>query len=293
MSIVAYFNPNFWYQLRFFRPHKINGKWRFIKRDICLPYNVPPRIEQRMVHIKYDPPLMGRWYSWILSTGLFRRTAASFFDHVVFRIKQRGNCWNDYVGKHRRKIRYPVFAKNRDPYQWMYLGARNVRSRHWRTYGWQVPEQHGPGAGLGILPVHLDYPNKITRMTEDDWTDTGVSCYAGKMFPTLTIRKYFNELPRPTPFEYGMDYTKEQMFNHIAFGIDPGNLKIDELKNPSDPKLAEERREEKEIQEYLWPDVAAAFKPDYKLKWPFPDDNVYRPTYNRGFNRRYWSRAPY
>lgn len=162
--------------------------------------------------------------------------------------------------------------------------------RYWRTFGWQVPESHGPGPGLGLVPPHLDYTNKITRMIEDDWTDTGLSCYAMKMIPTITQRKYYNELPRMTAYCYGMDYTKEQMFNHITWGIDPGNEKIDKILNPTDPAMKEFRDYEREMRQYLYPDVAPAWEPDYKLRWPFPDDNVYRPTYNRGFNRRYWSR---
>jgi hypothetical protein len=88
-----------------------------------------------------------------------------------------------------------------------------------------------------------------------------------------------------------MDYNKEHMYNHIFKGIDPGNLKIDELLNPSDPKKKAAIQEEKEIRRYLWPEIAPAWEPDYKLKWPFPDDNIYRPTFNRGFNRRFWSRS--
>ena len=293
MAILAWINPNFLYQLRFFRPHKINGKWHLIKRDICLPYNHPPVIERRMVHLRHDPPVSGRWLSWFTSTGIFRRMAQTFWDHATYRLKQRGNCVSDYVGSQRRKIRYATIAKNRDPYVWMLQGARNLRMRHWRTFGWQVPEKLGPGPGLGAVPVHMDYMNKITRMTEDDYTDPGISTTAMKMWPSVTIRKYFNELPRTFPYAYGMDYTKEQMFNHVTWGIDPGNLKLQEILNPSDPEVAAQRKEEKEIAMYLWPDIAPAFEPGYKLKWPFPDDNVYRPTYNRGSNRALWSRAPF
>mmetsp|Transcript_21858 Transcript_21858/g.3630 ORF Transcript_21858/g.3630 Transcript_21858/m.3630 type:complete len:153 (-) Transcript_21858:27-485(-) len=148
----------------------------------------------------------------------------------------------------------------------------------------------GPGPGLGLVPRHLDYYNKITNMVEADWVDTGLSCTALKMIPTITVRKYYNELPRMLPFVYGMVYTKEQMYNHLAWGVDPGNLCIEELINPTDPEKRKERQLENEIKKYLTPDLAAAWEKDYKLKWPFPDDNVYRPTYNRGFNRKYWSK---
>jgi hypothetical protein len=110
------------------------------------------------------------------------------------------------------------------------------------------------------------------------------------MVPELAQRKYFNELPRIIPHQYGLDYTKEQMFNHIAWGIDPGNLKLDDLLNPKDPELAAKRKEELEIEKYLYGDFVAYKDPDYQLKWPYPDDNVYRPTYERGGNRHYWSR---
>jgi hypothetical protein len=290
MSIYGWINPNFWYQLRFLRPHKLNGKWHFIKRDIALPYNYVPVIERREVHMQYNPPLMARWYGWIVNSGLYRRTVQSVLDHLVYRLKPRGNCLHDYVGSKRRKIRYAVFAKNKDPYCYMLQQARNLRMRHWRSFGWSVPERHGPGAGLGYLPTPLDYPNKITRMTEDDWTDTGVNCFALKMFPTIALRKYFNELPRPTSWTYGVEYTKEDMFNHIAWGIDPGHKVLGELLNPSDPEKKAQREEEIEIKKYLWPELRAAHEKDYKPKWPYPDDNIYRPTYNRGFTRQYWSR---
>ena len=290
MSLLGWINPNFWYQLRFFRPHRLNGKWLFIKRDICLPYNVAPVVEGRELHMRYNPPMMARWYAWIVGSGLYRRTSQGFFDHVVYRLKPRGNCLHDYVGSKRRRIRYAVFAKNKDPYCFMLQQARNLRSRHWRVFGWQVPERHGPGPGMGLLPEHLDYPNKITRMTEDDWTDTGVNCFALKMIPTITLRKYFNELPRPSPFNYGLDYTKEDMFNHITWGIDPGHQKLDEILNPTDPDIKALRDEEKDIKKYLWPDIAPAYEKGYNIKWPYPDDNIYRPTYNRGFTRKYWSR---
>lgn len=291
MSLLAWLNPNFWYQLKHFMPHKVNGKWHFIKRDIVLPFHYTPNIEQRYTHIKYDPPVSGKPHSWVLSTGLYRRLAQSMWDHACNRIKPRGNGFGDYVGAHRRKIRYPVYAKNRDPYVWMLFGARSLRMRWARAFGWHVPEQHGPGAGLGIVPRHLDYNNKLTRMTEDDYVDTGVTTFALKMIPTIALRRYFNELPRITAWSYGMDYNKEHMYNHIFKGIDPGNLKIDELLNPSDPKKKAAIQEEKEIRRYLWPEIAPAWEPDYKLKWPFPDDNIYRPTFNRGFNRRFWSRS--
>jgi hypothetical protein len=291
MSIYAWINPNFWYQLRFFRPHKLNGKWHFIKRDIGLPYNVAPEIERRSLHMRYNPPLMARWYAFVVNSGIFRRLAQTVFDHAAYRLKQRGNSLHDYVGSKRRKIRYSVYAKNKDPYCFMLQQARNLRSRHWRAFGWQVPERHGPGAGLGAITIDLDYPNKLTRMTEDDWTDTGVNCFALKMFPTITLRKYFNELPRPSPWNYGYDYSKEDMFNHIAWGIDPTSKKLDEILNPTDPVAIAQKEEEKDIKKYLFPDFAAVLEKDYKLKWPYPDDNIYRPTYNRGFTRKYWSRG--
>ena len=291
MSLYGWINPNFWYQLRFFCPHRLNGKWHFIKRDIGLPYNVAPVIEGKEYHLRYNPPLMARWYGWIVNSGLYRRTAQSVLDHTIYRLKSRGNCLHDYVGSKRRKIRYAVYAKNKDPYCYMLQQARNLRSRHWRSFGWQVPEKHGPGAGMGLLPPHMDYPNKLTRMTEDDWTDTGVNCFALKMIPTITMRKYFNELPRPTSMTYGVEYTKEDMFNHIAWGIDPGSKKLEEVLNPTDPDAKAKREEELDIKRYLWPELAVAFDKDYRLKWPYPDDNVYRPIYNRGFTRKFWSRV--
>ena len=290
MSIYGWINPNFWYQLRFFRPHRLNGKWHFIKRDIGLPYNYAPVIEHREVHLQYNPPLMARWYAWVVNSGLYRRTAQTVWDHLVYRLKPRGNCLHDYVGSKRRKIRYAVYAKNKDPYCFMLQQARNLRMRHWRSFGWSVPERHGPGPGLGLLPTALDYPNKLTRMTEDDWTDTGVNCFALKMLPTVTLRKYFNVLPRPSSWTYGVAYTKEDMFNHIAWGIDPGHKILQELQNPKDPDTKAKREEEVDIKKYLWPELRVAFEKDYKLKWPYPDDNIYRPTYNRGFTRKYWSR---
>ena len=172
----------------------------------------------------------------------------------------------------------------------MMHGARQLRMRWGRAFSWGVPEAHGPGPGLGMAGLQLDYTNKITRMTEDDYTDTGISMFAFKMFPEMMQRKYFNELPRLVPHVYGLDYTKEQMFNHIAWGIDPGNEKLDELLYPTDPVKAEKRREELEIERYLVGDWAAHKEPGYQLKWPYPDDNVYRPTYERGSNRHYWSR---
>ena len=235
--------------------------------------------------------MMARWYSWMISTGIYRRTAQTFLDHVVYRVKPRGAMLSDFVGSARRKVRYPVYQKNKDPYCYMLQQARIVRMRHWRAFGWAVPERHGPGAGLGLLSTELDYPNKLTRMIDDDWTDTGVNAWAIKMIPSLAIRKYFNELPRTLPLLYGIDYTKEDMFNHIAWGKDPGHEKLQEILNPSDPDTIAQVKEDNEIRDYLWPELAAVRNKDYKLKWPYPDDNIYRPTYNRGFTRKYWSRV--
>jgi hypothetical protein len=293
MSLIGWINPNFWYQLRYFSPHKLNGKWVFIKRDIALPYNHVPVVERKVLLLRYYPSLFNRWYSWMTSSGLYRRTVQSTMDHVVYRLKPRGNCFHDYVGSSRRKIRYGIFVKNKDPYCYMLQQARNIRMRHWRTFGWQVPEKQGPGPGLGFLPTHLDYPNKLTRMIEDDYTDTGVGCYALKMLPTLTIRKYFNELPRHNSMTYGIQYTKQDVFNHIAWGIDPGAGKLDQILNPTDPDFKAKFDEEQDIKKSFWPELYAAFEKDYQLKWPYPDDNVYRPTYNRGFTRKYWSREYY
>lgn len=255
-----------------------------------MPFNNPPVVEDRPLHLQYSPPLMARWYAWGVNSGLYKRTKQSLYNHLVYRLKPRGNCLHDYVGSKRRRIRYAVFAKNKDPYCYMLQQARNLRARQWRAFGWQVPERHGPGLGMGILPEHLDYPNKITRMTDDDWTDTGVSCFAMKMIPTITLRKYFNELPRPSPFSYGMEYTREDMFNHIAWGIDPGAKRIEEILNPTDPEFKARREEERDIKKYLYPDLAPAYEKGYNIKWPYPDDNVYRPIYNRGFTRKLWSR---
>lgn len=290
MSLYSWLSPTFWYQLRFFSPHKLNGKWHFIKRDIGLAYNFPPEVERRDLHMRYNPPMMGRWYAWIVSTGFYRRTSQSFLDHAVYRLKPRGNMLSDYVGNSRRKIRYAIFAKNKDPYCYMLQQARNLRMRHWRVFGWAVPERHGPGPGMGMLNPELDYPNKLTRMIDDDWTDTGVNAWALRMIPLITVRKYFNELPRPTSFGYGYDYTPQEMFDHIAWGKDPGYAKLVEIMNPTDPEKKKAMEEEKDIKRYLWPDLAPAAEKDYKIKWPYPDDNLYRPVYNRGFTRKYWSR---
>lgn len=291
MSIFGWINPNFWYQLRYFSPHKLNGKWFFIKREMCLPYRQMPQVERREIHLAYNPPSIAKVYSWVYFTGIWRRFMQAEYDRVVERLKMRGSYMSDYFGTGRRQIRWPVYLKNRDPYVHMLLANRNIRQRNWRTWGWQVPEKQGPGPGLGALPIRMDYHNKITRMTNDDWTDTGISTYALMMLPTVTIRKFFNEFPRVPAWYYGIQHSKEQLYNHISFGIDPGNQVIDELMNPTDPDLKAAREEDDEVTKYLYPEMWEAKKnPDYKLKWPFPDDNVYRPTYNRGSNRKYWSR---
>jgi len=195
---------------------------------------------------------------------------------------------HDYMGMYRRKIRYPVYLKNRDPYTDMLIRARNIRMRNWRSWGWQVPEKQGPGPGLGIVPVRMDYHHKIQFMAQMDWTDTGVEVYGLAMFPFICVQKYFNEMPRMQHYSYGLRYTKEMMFNHIAFGVDPGNETIDEIRYPKDPDERAVLDEQREICDYLFPDEGIATQPGYRLKWPYPDDNVYRPTYNRGYNRKYW-----
>ena len=97
-------------------------------------------IEERTTLLKHDPPVATSWFSYIISSHMFHRYASSMVDHWVDRITKRGNCIDDYIGVTRRRIRYAVFAKNKDPYVYMLMGARNSRMRHWRTYGWQVPE---------------------------------------------------------------------------------------------------------------------------------------------------------
>lgn len=240
--------------------------------------------------MKYDPPMMSKPFQAIINSSIFRRWRQDFLNHAQTKLKRRGNSIKDYIGYGRRKIRFSVYQKQKDPYYHMMHGARQLRMRWGRAFSWGVPEAHGPGPGLGMAGKELDYTNKITRMTEDDYTDTGISMYLFKMFPEMAQRKYFNELPRLMPHVYGLDYTKEQMFNHIAWGIDPGNEKLDELLYPTDPAKAEKRREELEIERYLVGDWAAHKEPGYQLKWPYPDDNVYRSTYERGSNRHYWSR---
>jgi hypothetical protein len=109
MSVIAWMNPNFWYQLRFFRPHKVNGKWNFIKRDIVLPYNWLPQIEKRLQHLKYDPPMMSKpWQAWV-NSSIYRRWRQDFIHVAASKIKRRGVMVKDFVGFNRRRIRYSVY----------------------------------------------------------------------------------------------------------------------------------------------------------------------------------------
>jgi len=293
MSLLDWFDPNFLRQFRFFRPHKVNGRWYFIKRDIVLPFNNWPVMENRLENMIRRPPVMALPLQFFMRSTLFRRMSQAHLDLVWARTTIRGSSLMDYAGEQKRKIRFTLIGKNRDPYLHMLMGVRNLRARWCRAWGWQVPPRHGPGAGLGFVPKNLDYYNKVARMIEDDYCDTGISVFALRMFPITTMRKYFNELPRPTSYWYGMDYTREQMFNHIAWGIDPGTVAAEAAEQNPNPDLLEARKKEKEYVDYLFPELAVVNSPDYKLKWPMPDDNVFRPTYNRGFNRKYWSRNPY
>jgi hypothetical protein len=290
MSATAWLSPNFWNQIKHFRPHKINGKWHFIQRDMILPHLVVPTVERRVSHWLLNPPKSARWLSFILNSGMSKRFLGSLLDHAAYRLSFRGVGWNDFAGSVRRHIRYPVLTKHKDPYYYMLQQARISRMRMWRCYGFAVPESHGVGDGLGYVPQRMNYPQKLVRMMDDDWMDTAVDVYTMKLLPHIAYRKYFNELPRMTAFSYGFDYTKEQLYNHISWGIDPGHDKLEELMNPTDPAKKAELEEEKELFRYYFPSIAASREADYTLKWPYPDDNVYRPTYERGFNRKYWSR---
>mmetsp|Transcript_25997 Transcript_25997/g.46000 ORF Transcript_25997/g.46000 Transcript_25997/m.46000 type:complete len:292 (-) Transcript_25997:52-927(-) len=290
MSLVLWFSPNFWNQLKHFKPHKINGKWHFIKRDIILPHTVIPTVERRGLHWLYNPPKSGRLLSYFLNTGISKRFLASIFDHAAYRLSFRGVGWNDFSGDIRRTIRYPVQTKHKDPYYSFLQQARISRMRMWRCYGYAVPEKHGVGDGLGFVPFRLNYPQKLVRQIDDDWTDTAVERYTLGLIPHISYRKYFNELPRLTAFSYGVDYTKEQLYNHISWGIDPGREKLDAILNPTDPDAKAWLEKEKELFRYYYPSIAASKEDDYTLRWPYPDDNVYRPTYERGFNRLYWGR---
>lgn len=290
MSAVAWLSPNFWNQLKHFRPHKINGKWHFIKRDIILPHVVIPTVERRALQWLHNPPKSAKLLSYVLNSGLSRRFLSSLYEHAEYRLNFRGVGWNDFAGEERRMIRYPVQTRHKDTYYYLLQQARISRMRMWRCYGYAVPEQHGVGEGLGYCPQRLNYPMKLVRQMDDDWMDTAVEVFTLKLIPHIAYRKFFNELPRMTAFSYGFDYTKEQLFNHIAWGIDPGRASLDEKLNPTDPAQIAYIEEQKELDRYYYPSIAASKEEDYKLRWPYPDDNIYRPTYNRGFNRLYWGR---
>ncbi|CAG9317776.1 unnamed protein product [Blepharisma stoltei] len=290
MSIFAWLNPIFWYQLKFFSPHKLNGKWFFIKREFCLPYNIMPQIEDRDLHLRWNPTNGTKIWRWIWTSSLWRRFMSQYVDFTVGQLKRRGGCISDMHTDDRLKIRFPVYAKNRDPYYQILMEARNTRARNWRTWGMQVPEKQGPGPNLGLVKKYQDYDNKIFRMADDDWTYTGLDTFFLAMLPNITLRKYWNEFPRVMPYFYGMYFTKEQLFNHISFGVDPGNQVLDELINSSDPEKKAEVEEDNDIMDYLFPIRQGLKDPNYRLKYPFPDDNIYRPTFNRGGNRQYWSR---
>lgn len=293
MSLIDWFDPNFLYQLRFFYPHIVNGRWFFLKRDIVLPYNYPPIPEFRMNRLMNDPPAMAKPVTWFLKSTLFLRMSQANVDLAWKRMTPRGMPISDWIGPERRKIRTAILVKSRDPYLHMQIGARGLRQRFFRAFGWSVPPRHGPGEGMGTVPRRLDQQNKLARMIDDDYCDTAIGVFFLRMFPVVCMRKYINELPRPTPYWYGMDYTREQMFMHIAWGIDPSVEAVEDEEENLDPAIAEQRSAEEEYAQYLLPELYIQNKPDYKLKWPFPDDNIYRPTYERGFTREFWCRHPY
>ena len=122
-----------------------------------------------------------------------------------------------------------IALKSADPY---WLGRNNFK--YDRAIDWlgddrgPVPKQYGPDETFGMRVREFDYLNKLCRFVADDKLGgQEARAHLSALLPGLARRKYFNELPRPSYFTYGMRYTKEEMFNHIAFGIDPGNKKWD------------------------------------------------------------------
>lgn len=182
-------------------------------------------------------------------------------------------------------------VKMADPYWLGRTHNKFDRALDWLgDYATSVPKAHGPGEGFGYVRREHDYLRKLCRQVADDkMTGTDAKSYLLGLLPYLTQRKFFNELPRPSYYSYGMAYTKQQMFDHVAFGVDPGNVRWEEMKQ--DPKVQEFVDWHREKIRYYFPEEApVSTNENHVPAVPQPDDNVYRPIYNRGSNRKLWGR---